>query len=250
MFFIIIVLLLWLLENSSANIDMSLVNGLSKFLGMKHPTIITKNFQRGSIRQSIREESLRIISDASFLRHLNVDQDLIIDDDEFDWADVSGVLQNTELGTSFPAVIVFENSHTSRISNLQFKINQHVYLFNQSSNVLSESYFVGDAKISNPLAKYDSNHKTFYNTDAKLETDVTKRRSNFQGANLKVFVCGQAPYLFINSSLSKDTPTETILVGHADYEVVQPGQMAGMLKDLQVNDYFCNVHLCSADNFL
>ena len=115
--------------------------------------------------------------------------------------------------------LTFENI----LTNLECGINQEVYLINVNTSEVFETYMVKDLKIERKLGDVDKDGDLIWIEDSNM----LKRRSNFQGTHLKAMTDVYGDWIKFNNTFTTKAPFYT---NSNTYEVTN--YVSGILIDI------------------
>ncbi len=225
-----------LADCSIVQFDAALANELSRFLRLSNVTVVSSHVghRAGSKRSFFAGKRAGKVHDSAKMDHCawGSSETPIIDLTQHPGNHTRAqMLFECLAETVTTGVLVVKDD--DQIPELSpFRLNQEVYFLSVDSGFVSESYTVGEASINTQLARYVQDARRFVPLEGAVRS-LEARRSNFQGAHLKVFVCQQVPYFKITPSDQGEADVEHIH-GTLKLNVAHPDRLTGIFRDIQV----------------
>ena len=119
---------------------------------------------------------------------------LIICGNDFAQSEIRLMIKlNPAAGVHLPWIILKTLGDSA--DDLQFRIDQRVFIFDSVSNVLSETYVINNISVQKNLYKFVKSGTDFEVKHLIPGQDFLKRRSNFMGKQLTVMTDMQKPFI-------------------------------------------------------
>ncbi len=238
---------------AAAKLDPDLLEQLGRTLKMKRIVVVTGgvgiNGSRAAHASLVAESRRAILVTEGMPAPAEVGSDSFVIEVSRLGSDLRSRLGRKLLpavGHLSSSAVVFESAE-EMAADEDFRaitLGQQVYFVTPDDGggaAIRERYSVGGREVSTHLWTYDGDGEKFVRAgDGGVNNDdLVTRRSDFRGANLRVYVEQQAPYLYIQQT-DREIRREFVDQGGgaataaAEVREIYPEQMQGLFRALQV----------------